>query len=50
VEVPGIGGLENAIRRTNKEWVYTPKCLSLEAPILFVKKKNGTLRWCIDSR
>jgi hypothetical protein len=38
----------NAIRRIVKKRVYTPKCLSLGELVLFVKKKDRTLRQCID--
>ena len=28
--------------------VYSTKCITMGAPVLFVKKKDGTLRLCID--
>ena len=30
--------------------VHSTKCVSIGAPILFVKNKDGTLRLCIDYR
>ena len=41
---------EDATARVVGDEVYKPECVSLGEPILFVKKKYGRLRLCIDYR
>ena len=41
---------EIAVVRTVRKGVYSTKCITMGAPVLFVKKKDGTLWLCIDYR
>ena len=36
--------------RTIRKGIYSSKCITMGSSVLFVKKKDGTLRLCIDYR
>jgi hypothetical protein len=43
-----IGGTQEADRRVVRERLHQTKYLALAAPVLFIEKKDGTKRICID--
>lgn len=47
-EHPGISRTQDAITRVAGQEIYKAKCIPLGVLVLFVKKKDGTLRLCID--
>jgi hypothetical protein len=45
-----VGGTENIVERNVGQGLHQAKWIPWGAPTLFVKKKDGTLRLCIDYR
>jgi hypothetical protein len=46
--IPKLNELQIHLEELFEEGVYTSKCVTLGRPMIFLKKKDGTLRMCID--